>query len=176
MQHLCRRQSLVMLSLLKDCLWEPIPLLIILLFYALYAFLTSTFDYWLVRGVPYRKPTPLFGNFGELLLFRKSQPEGVSEMYNWFSNERFFGVFRVRSPILIVRDPELIKCICVKDFQMFCNRGIPVNSTKDPLSGHLFNLEGKIMWLRLVIPAQRVFDPTVSFLYLAVMDMRMIME
>ncbi|XP_001599214.2 probable cytochrome P450 6a13 [Nasonia vitripennis] len=132
-----------MLSLIKDCLWEPLPIVLIMLGYALYAFLTSTFDYWLVRGVPYRKPTPLLGNFGDLLLFRKSQPEGISEMYNWFGNERFFGVFRVRSPILIVRDPELIKCVCVKDFHVFCNRGIPVNSTKDPLSGHLFNLEGK---------------------------------
>jgi len=63
-----------------------------------------------------------------MLLFRKSQPEGVKEMYEWFKNERFFGAFRVRSPVLILRDPDLVKNICVKDFAYFMNRGIPNNT------------------------------------------------
>ncbi|KZC14255.1 PREDICTED: probable cytochrome P450 6a13 [Dufourea novaeangliae] len=107
-----------------------------------YYFFTSTFDFWKSRGVPFRKPTVLFGNFAPMLLFRKSLPEGIKEMYEWFRDERFFGVFRVRSPVLILRDPDLIRNICVKNFSSFSNRGIPVNS-QDPLSAHLFNLEGK---------------------------------
>lgn len=108
----------------------------------LYYFFTATFDFWQERGVPYRKPTVFFGNFGPLLLFRKSLPEGIGEMYEWFRGERFFGVFRVRSPVLILRDPDLIKNVFVKSFACFSSRGIPVNS-QDPLSGHLFNLEGQ---------------------------------
>ncbi|XP_076624229.1 putative cytochrome P450 6a13 [Colletes latitarsis] len=108
----------------------------------LYYFFTSTFDFWENRGVPFRKPTVLFGNFAPMLLFRKSLPEGINEMYEWFKDERFFGAFRVRTPVLILRDPDLIKNICVKNFACFSNRGIPVNS-QDPLSAHLFNLEGK---------------------------------
>lgn len=92
--------------------------------------------------MPFRKPTPLFGNFAPMLLFRKSLPEGIQEMYEWFKDERFFGAFRVRLPVLILREPDLIKNICVKNFACFSNRGIPVN-VQDPLSGHLFNLEGK---------------------------------
>ncbi|KAH0557899.1 hypothetical protein KQX54_012629 [Cotesia glomerata] len=61
-------------------------------------------------------------------------------MYNWF-DAPFFGVFRVRAPILIIRDPKLIKSVLVKDFNYFVNRGIPTNF-QDPLSCHLFNLEG----------------------------------
>ena len=108
----------------------------------LYFYFTSTFNFWSSRNVPFKKPTIFLGNFNDLLLFRKSQPEGIKDMYNWFKDSRFLGVFRVRSPILILRDPELVKQICVKDFACFMNRGIPVNNT-DPLSGHLFNLEGK---------------------------------
>lgn len=108
----------------------------------LYCFLTSTFDFWKNRGVPFRKPTILFGNFAPMLLFRKSLPEGIKDMYEWFKDERYFGAFRVRSPVLILRDPDLVKNICVKNFTCFSNRGIPVNS-QDPLSAHLFNLEGK---------------------------------
>ena len=127
--------------LLKDWLLHPLPFLLIALFYTLRAYFSATFDYWLIRGVPFKKPMPLFGNFADLLLFRKSQVEGIKDMYNWFGNERFFGVFRVRTPILILKDPDLIKTVFIKDFQAFCNRGIPVND-KDTLSKNLFNLEG----------------------------------
>ncbi|XP_011867443.1 PREDICTED: cytochrome P450 6B2-like isoform X2 [Vollenhovia emeryi] len=120
------------------------PFLLIGLFLgSLYFYLTATFDFWECRGVPFKKPTVLVGNFGPLLLFRKSLPEGVKEMYQWFEDERFFGAFRVRSPVLIVRDPDLVRSIFVKDFPCFLNRGIPVNNDQDPLSGHLFNLEGR---------------------------------
>lgn len=117
-------------------------LLVIVLSSIFYYYFTSTFDFWSKRGVPFRKPTIILGNFGDLLLFRKSQPEGISDIYNWFKEARFIGVYRVRSPILILRDPELVKHVCVKDFTCFTNRGIPVNNV-DSLSGHLFNAEGK---------------------------------
>lgn len=130
-----------MLDILKE-LFSPF-FLIGLLLGILYFYFTATFDFWETRGVPFKKPTVLLGNFGPLLLFRKSQPEGVKEMYEWFKNERFFGVFRVRSPILILRDPDLVKSVCVKDFACFANRGIPINNSQDPLCGHLFNLEGR---------------------------------
>lgn len=94
----------------------------------LYCFLVSTYEFWARRGVPFRKPTVLFGNFGHMLLFRKSLPEGIKEMYEWFKDERYFGAFRVKSPVLILRDPDLVKNICVKNFACFSNRGIPVNS------------------------------------------------
>lgn len=102
-------------------------LLIGLVLGSLYFYFTATFDFWKCRGVPYKKPTVLVGNFGSLLLFRKSLPEGVKEMYQWFKDERFFGVFQVRSPALILRDPDLVKSICVKDFPCFSYRGIPIN-------------------------------------------------
>lgn len=125
-----------------ELFWDPFFLLGTLLA-TIYLFFTSTFDFWSKKNVPFRKPTIFFGNFKELLLFRKSQPEGIYEIYNWFKNEDFFGVFRVRTPSLILRNPELIKNVFVKDFGNFSNRGIPVNNSKDPLMGHLFNLEGK---------------------------------
>lgn len=120
------------------------PLFLIGLFIGLvYFYFTATFNFWETRGVPFKKPTIFLGNFGQLLLFKKSQCEGILDMYNWFKGERFFGVYRVRSPALFIRDPDLIKSVCVKDFAIFSNRGIPVNNLQDPLNGHLFNLEGR---------------------------------
>lgn len=130
-----------MIGLLKELL-DPF-LLTGLLIGIIYFYFTATFDFWEIRGVPFKKPTIFFGNFGRLLLFKKSICEGIQEMYNWFEGERFFGVFRVRSPVIFLRDPELIKSVLVKDFAIFTNRGIPVNNSQDPLNGHLFNLEGR---------------------------------
>lgn len=133
-----------MLSLLKDYLTVPLPLLLLLIFsYTLYVYLTSTFDYWPSRGVPHRRPIPLFGNFADLLLFRKSPAEAWHELYSHFPDEAYFGAYRVRAPLLVLRDLELVKRVCIKDFAVFCNRGIPVNEDGDPLSRHLFNLEGR---------------------------------
>lgn len=111
-------------------MWDILKqyLLWLLLLGITYRFLTSTFDFWKSRGVQFRKPTVLFGNFSDTLLFRKSLPENIKGMYEWFENERYFGVFRVRSPMLILRDPDLVKDIFVKNFACFSNRGIPINS------------------------------------------------
>lgn len=116
-----------MFDIITKILIDPF-LLIGLFLGSLYLYFTATFDFWRCRGVSFKKPTIFVGNFGSLLLFRKSQQEGVKEMYQWFSNERFFGVFRVRSPILVLRDPDLVKSVCVKDFACFSNRGIPINN------------------------------------------------
>ncbi|XP_051160610.1 probable cytochrome P450 6a13 [Leptopilina boulardi] len=138
-------------------LWDPFFLLGLLLA-TIYYYFTATFDFWAKKNVPFRKPIIFFGNFKELLLFRKSQPEGILEIYNWFKNEDYFGVFRVRTPSLIIKNPELIKDVFVKDFANFSNRGIPINNT-DPLMGNLFNLEGE-KWKGLKSKLTPAFSPS----------------
>ncbi|XP_034952018.1 cytochrome P450 6a8-like isoform X2 [Chelonus insularis] len=126
------------------------------IFIGIYLYFTATFNFWKNLGVPYKKPTIIVGNFLKPLCFRQSQQESIKEMYNWFESAQYFGVFRVRTPIFYIRDPELIKHICVRDFQCFINRGIPTNS-QDPLSNHLFNLEGR-QWKALRSKLSPVFS------------------
>jgi len=72
------------------------------------------------RGVPYDKPAFLFGSMNGIIFKKKSLSEFSLELYNKH-NGRVFGIFDQRTPVFMVRDPELIKQIAVKDFDHFIN-------------------------------------------------------
>lgn len=65
-------------------------------------------------------------------------------LYRWFVHKRFTtyflcrlsGVFQFRNPLLLIRDPELIKRITVKDFDHFANhRDVFFTEEAEPLMG-----------------------------------------
>lgn len=45
------------------------------------------------------------------------------------------GVYRSLSPVLLVRDPDLIKEVTIKSFQHFHDNDIDVDKKHDPLFG-----------------------------------------
>ncbi|XP_072756970.1 uncharacterized protein [Anoplolepis gracilipes] len=113
-------------------------------FLAAYYYLTSTYDFWKSRDIRGPQPMPGFGNFKDVMLNKKFVGDYLREVYNKYKDESMIGIFARKTPILIVKDPELIKDILIKDFSKFADRGIPVSSEKaDPLSQHLFSLESK---------------------------------
>lgn len=106
-------------------------------FYTKYAF-----SFWERNNVKYIKPAFPFGNFMQIFLAQKSFSEFMRNLYE-STSDNFFGVYALLRPILIVRNPELCRNILVKDFQYFHDRGLYVNEKHDPLSGHLFALNGE---------------------------------
>lgn len=61
-----------------------------------------------------------------------------------FSHFRYVGFYIFTKPTLMIRDPELIKQICVKDFDHFTDHKMFVQDDSDPLWGqNLFSLKGK---------------------------------
>lgn len=92
------------------------------------------FQYWKRRGVPSLEPSFPFGNFGPAALKRLSIGEVAQNLYNK-SADRFVGVHNNTKPILILRDPELIHGILIKDFAYFV----------DPISAGLSTSSG-IRW------------------------------
>merc|ERR1719186_2019193 len=52
------------------------------------------------------------------------------ETYQQFPEEKVIGTFMFGKPMPMLRDPELIKQICVKDFYNFVDRIDPVNTAK----------------------------------------------
>ncbi|XP_020287841.1 cytochrome P450 6B2-like [Pseudomyrmex gracilis] len=108
-----------------------------------YYFCTQTFDFWKLRGVRGPKPIPIFGNMKDVLLVKISMREYMAELYRTYKDEPLIGIYARRTPILIVKDPDLIKDVLIKDFTVFAERGVNFDEKVQPLSPHLFNLESK---------------------------------
>lgn len=111
-------------------------ILFIVTLYLLYKFLNRNFDYWKRRGVPYLKPRILFGNYYDIMMFKKPIGHKLAEMYNEIAGP-YFGMWVFNQPHFVVKSPELVKQILVKDFKYFQDRTIAANETADALSASM---------------------------------------
>lgn len=66
----------------------------------------------------------------------------MQKIYN-STTDPFVPIYGILRPILIIRDPELIRLILIKDFVHFTDRGIHCNESYNPLTGNLTALEGQ---------------------------------
>ncbi|KAK9499935.1 hypothetical protein O3M35_002870 [Rhynocoris fuscipes] len=100
---------------------------------------TRTYGYWKKRQVPYIAPDyPYLGNLYDVIFSFKCIHEKQIEIYNYFKNEKYGGIYFLQKPILFLKDPELIETILIKDFAYFYNRSEPVSDAKK--EPHLVNL------------------------------------
>lgn len=67
----------------------------------------------------------------------------INDIYNEFKDKCRAGFFMSVAPSLLITDPELAKTILIKDFSSFHDHGTYYNERDDPLSAHLFNIEGE---------------------------------
>lgn len=118
----------------------------------LYYFVNRTYTYWERKGF---KCVPnynyLVGHFEPALRVKEFAGDFITKLYK-STNDPFIGIYSILRPILLVRDPELIRSVLIKDFQYFTERNVHCNENYDPLSATLFalpsqkwkNLRGKL--------------------------------
>lgn len=91
---------------------------------ASYLYVKHLYSYWKRRGVKYVEPTFPFGNFGPTIFLKKTSGELVADVYSNAKNEPFIGIYGATRPLLVVRDPKIVRSIFIKDFQHFVDRGV----------------------------------------------------
>ncbi|XP_011173390.1 probable cytochrome P450 6a14 [Solenopsis invicta] len=123
---------------------------------ALYYYFTSILNFWKVRGVRGPRPIPGFGNSKDILLRRIKLGDYMIKLNSEYKDEPLIGLFDMREPILIVKDPDLIKDVLIKDFTTFANRGYSIHEKVEPLTQNLFFLEAK-RWRTLRTKLSPVF-------------------
>jgi cytochrome P450 family 9 len=71
-------------------------------------------------------------------------PDYVLRTYRELKGYPYGGTFNFMQPVIILRDPDLIKTITVKDFDHFTDHRSFINEGTEPLWGKsLFCLSGK---------------------------------
>lgn len=103
---------------------------------------TRNFSHWRKLGVKHISPEFFFGNIRKRVLFRQSFHELQKELYFSFPGERVAGIYEGRRPTLMVRDPDLIKLIMVRDFDHFVDRPVLRFRQRPSVNNMLITLQG----------------------------------
>lgn len=100
--------------------------------------------YWKERGVKQTSKVWIAGDNWRVLLKLESFAEMVERVYKAIPGVRYLGAYQFTLPTLILKDPDLIKQICIRDFDHFVDHRSFVTEESDPLFGkNLFSLKGQ---------------------------------
>ncbi|KAL1509578.1 hypothetical protein ABEB36_004290 [Hypothenemus hampei] len=95
-------------------------------------------------GVKQLRPWPILGNLYITILRISSAGDFVKNAYDSFGKSRYGGIYQFSILTLMVKDPELIKQLAIKDFDHFTDHRGFLNPESDPLwSNNLFTLTGQ---------------------------------
>ncbi|XP_043282965.1 cytochrome P450 6k1-like [Venturia canescens] len=100
-------------------------------------------SYWQRRGIPSLPTNLIFGNFKDSFLLKIAPGFLLGRLYSEAKeDDAFIGVYILHQPFLLLRSPDLIKKILVKDFAAFPNRffASPRDSTDLVGSRGLFSI------------------------------------
>jgi len=96
------------------------------------------------QNVPSIKPIPFLGNLAPVVFQKMSFPDFTSDIYNRLKGHKYSGSNQLKNTFLLLRDPELIKMVTVKDFEKFLDQQVPISEDAEPLFGKaLSNLKGE---------------------------------
>ncbi|XP_056647967.1 cytochrome P450 6k1-like isoform X2 [Diorhabda sublineata] len=103
--------------------------------YVLYKYLTRNHNYWKSRGVPFEEPYFLVGNFWEVFSGKMQIGKHLGYLYSKY-NSPYFGIYILGKPYLVVRSPEIIKKITIRDFKNFDDRTFACDKNADELAAN----------------------------------------
>ncbi|KAJ3652765.1 hypothetical protein Zmor_018702 [Zophobas morio] len=133
-----------------------LALILTCLFLILYYLYTKNYNFWKSRNVPYEKPVFLFGSFYNIVRRKEHILERLCNIYNQFPTP-YVGMFIFHQPVLLIRSPDLLKKILVKDFNKFPNRKIAANEKADPLAFHALFIARDAIWRNMRAKISPVF-------------------
>ena len=87
-----------------------------------YLLMMKNYQYWKIRGVLQIDPIPIFGNFAKCCFMKISSGYFFKKLYEESDGLPYMGFYIINKPCLLLRDPELIKQILVKDFDKFADK------------------------------------------------------
>lgn len=107
-----------------------------------YYFVLNKLSHFERLKIPHVRPIPLLGNMAPFIFQRTSLAELISNIYNLFPEAKYIGFYDLTKPVYIIRDPDLITTIAIKNFDNFCDHHNFVSDDEPMASKNLFGLRG----------------------------------
>ena len=97
-------------------------------------YLIKKYTYWKRRGIPtVRGIVPFVGNILPVLTMKYNFFDYNTKLYNDYKNYSMIGYYKLLKPVLLIRDPELVKTVMQSKFSNFHDTGISLRPELDPL-------------------------------------------
>lgn len=99
-------------------------LLLLFVVTGLYLWGSHIRDYWKRKNVPFIPGQLFWGNVKKIILLQSNAADEFEKFY-WdekTKDEPYVGIHSFYKPMLLIKEPELIKRILVKDFNLFADR------------------------------------------------------
>ncbi|KAJ9594233.1 hypothetical protein L9F63_014393 [Diploptera punctata] len=122
---------------------DTLLVIAVVLHLAIYLYYANKFTHWKKKGVPNPKPLPFLGN----CLMPPSSEAGhqclfIEDMYNSIPGAPCVGFYVFGRPAIVIKDPDLIRHVLVKDFNVFLNRNVAPSKEDTLGTQNLFALKG----------------------------------
>ena len=105
-----------------------------LTFIFLYYYLKSNYNYWQRQGVPTpERCLPFIGNMWKVFSLQESFSALCERLYKNEKKHSMLGIYQITTPILVIRDADLVKKVMLTDFNSFRNNAINLHQELDPL-------------------------------------------
>lgn len=85
-------------------------------------YLFKNFNFFKRHGIVHVPSIPIFGSTTSIIFRRASTMDFIQKIYNYNPNAKYIGFYATKNPTFLLRDPELIKTILVKNFETFPDR------------------------------------------------------
>ncbi|XP_075166832.1 cytochrome P450 6g1-like [Haematobia irritans] len=112
------------------------------------------------RNIP-SVPGKIFsGNFLDFVTFKTNFGYHLKTIYDdaHFKDKPVVGVYGLFKPSLLIRDPELIKAVLIKDFDSFHNRYVDIDASYDTIGGQMMFFSSYELWKEMRYKLSPVFS------------------
>jgi len=109
---------------------------------SIYYFFFKDLTFFKKYGIPYKRPMGILGNMIPMFLQQESAYEFIKSAYDIHPKAKYVGVYEFNQPRTIIRDPELMKSVCIKNFESFENHMFFGNNQDPLLNKNLLILRG----------------------------------
>lgn len=121
--------------------------LFVIILYLLYE---QQSNVWEKKKVPCLKRKFIFGNIWSAITLKRALADYFDDIYKEAGDHPYIGFYVMNKPALLVKNPEIIKHVLVKDFNVFMHRNFGISHNLDPIAqgNTFFNTTSKWKNLR----------------------------